>query len=82
MDIFLEFPFAVECQLEDHWDDIFSSICIYGEKDGCHHSIDTFHRDFAPTIVTGKQQTDILKKCELPFESFKELKEYCDLKNV
>jgi N,N'-diacetyllegionaminate synthase len=25
---------------------------------------------------------DILKKCELPFESFKELKEYCDLKNV
>ena len=25
---------------------------------------------------------DILKKCELPFESFKELKEYCDLKNI
>ena len=25
---------------------------------------------------------DILKKCELPFESFKELKEYCDLKDI
>ncbi len=28
------------------------------------------------------QVFDILKKCELPFESFKELKEYCDLKDI